>query len=202
MALSNVLDLAARQASWLLTRENLVAQNVANANTPGYRTNDLSPFEAAIQTASLHLTTTSPRHISITESELQPAPDEVTTAKSDTFLSGNNVSLEIGDDEGRRNKSRLFAECSCCEGVHRDARAIGEGVDDMDNLTATFSIAGSGLFAQSQRIRVASENLANAESTGNAPGANPYTRKVISFESELDEASGANLVQASRYGTG
>ena len=65
----------------------------------------------------------------------------------------------------------------------------------MDNLTATFSIAGSGLFAQSQRIRVASENLANAESTGNASGANPYTRKVISFESELDEASGANLVQ-------
>ena len=65
----------------------------------------------------------------------------------------------------------------------------------MDNLTATFSVAGSGLFAQSQRIRIASENLGNAESTGNSAGANPYTRKVISFESELDEASGANLVQ-------
>ena len=65
----------------------------------------------------------------------------------------------------------------------------------MDNISATFSVAGSGLFAQSQRIRVASENLANAQSTGNAPGANPYTRKVLSFESELDEASGANLVQ-------
>jgi flagellar basal-body rod protein FlgC len=65
----------------------------------------------------------------------------------------------------------------------------------MDNLAATFSVAGSGLSAQSQRIRIASENLANAESTGNSPGANPYTRKVISFESELDEASGANLVQ-------
>ncbi len=64
----------------------------------------------------------------------------------------------------------------------------------MDNLAATFSVAGSGLFAQSQRIRIASENLANAESTGNFPGANPYTRKVISFESELDEASGANTV--------
>ena len=65
----------------------------------------------------------------------------------------------------------------------------------MDNLTATFSVAGSGLFAQSQRILIASENLANAESTGNSPGANPYTRKVISFESELDEASGATLVE-------
>ena len=67
----------------------------------------------------------------------------------------------------------------------------------MDNLTATFSVAGSGIFAQSQRIRIASENLANAESTGNSPGANPYTRKVMSFESELDDASGANLVQVS-----
>jgi flagellar basal-body rod protein FlgC len=65
----------------------------------------------------------------------------------------------------------------------------------MDNLTATFSVAGSGMFAQSQRIRIASENLANAESTGNSAGSNPYTRKVLSFESELDEASGANLVQ-------
>ena len=94
MALNNVLDLAARQASWLLTKQNLVAQNVANANTPGYRTADLSPFEAAIQTASLQLATTSPRHIGAAESEFQPAPDEVATAKSDTFLSGNNVSLE------------------------------------------------------------------------------------------------------------
>jgi flagellar basal-body rod protein FlgC len=65
----------------------------------------------------------------------------------------------------------------------------------MDNLAATFTVAGSGVFAQSHRIRVASENLANAESTGATPGANPYTRKVISFESELDEASGANLVR-------
>lgn len=65
----------------------------------------------------------------------------------------------------------------------------------MDNLAATFTVAGSGIFAQSQRIRVASENLANSESTGASPGANPYTRKVISFESELDEASGANLVR-------
>ncbi len=64
----------------------------------------------------------------------------------------------------------------------------------MDNLTSIFSISGSGLFAQSHRIRLASENLANSESTGNTPGANPYTRKVLSFQSELDEATGASLV--------
>jgi flagellar basal-body rod protein FlgC len=67
----------------------------------------------------------------------------------------------------------------------------------MDNLNATFSVAASGLYAQTQRIRVASENVANAEATGKTPGANPYTRKILSFESELDDASGANLVAVS-----
>jgi flagellar basal-body rod protein FlgB len=94
MAINNVLDLAARQASWLLSRENQVAQNVANANTPGYKTADLTPFEASLQTASLQLTTTSPRHISIPQSEFQITPEENTPEKGDTFLSGNNVSLE------------------------------------------------------------------------------------------------------------
>jgi flagellar basal-body rod protein FlgC len=70
----------------------------------------------------------------------------------------------------------------------------------MDNLAAIFLVAGSALNAQSQRIRVATENLANAESTGNAPGAAPYTRKLISFESELDQASGANLVTVAGEG--
>lgn len=67
----------------------------------------------------------------------------------------------------------------------------------MDNLNATFSVAASGLYAQTQRIRVASENVANAEATGKTPGANPYTRKILTFESELDDASGANLVTVS-----
>ena len=65
----------------------------------------------------------------------------------------------------------------------------------MDDFSAAFAIAGSGLNAQSQRIRIASENLANVESTGKTPGSNPYTRKVFSFESELDNATGANLVK-------
>ena len=67
----------------------------------------------------------------------------------------------------------------------------------MDNLAAIFSVASSALSAQSQRIRIATENLANAESTGNSPGANPYTRKVVTFESQLDQATGASLVTAS-----
>jgi flagellar basal-body rod protein FlgC len=67
----------------------------------------------------------------------------------------------------------------------------------VDALTASLKIAASGLGAQSERLRVVSENLANAQSTGDAPGADPYRRKTISFVSELDRASGTNIVEVS-----
>ena len=94
MRINNVLDLAARQASWLVARENVVAQNVANANTPGYRAADLKPFEGALDTASLQLTRTSPNHMSIVESEAEPVTDDASSEKSEAYISGNDVSLE------------------------------------------------------------------------------------------------------------
>jgi flagellar basal-body rod protein FlgC len=71
----------------------------------------------------------------------------------------------------------------------------------MDSLQASLRVAGSGLAAQSARLRVVSENLANAESTGTTPGADPYRRKTITFENELDRVSGMNLVQVKDVGT-
>lgn len=65
----------------------------------------------------------------------------------------------------------------------------------MDALTAALKVAASGLGAQSERLRVVSENLANAQSTGNTAGADPYQRKTISFTSELDRTSGVSLVE-------
>jgi flagellar basal-body rod protein FlgC len=70
----------------------------------------------------------------------------------------------------------------------------------VDPLQLAGKIAGSGLQAQSMRLRVVSENLANFDSTGKTPGANPYTRKTISFADELDEQVGADLVKVDRIG--
>lgn len=67
----------------------------------------------------------------------------------------------------------------------------------IDPLRASLRLAASGLEVQSKRLTLVSENMANVESTGKTPGSDPYTRKTISFESELDEASGANLVKVS-----
>jgi flagellar basal-body rod protein FlgC len=71
----------------------------------------------------------------------------------------------------------------------------------IDPLQDTFKVAASGLEVQSARMRVASENIANADSTGTAPGANPYARKIVTFASELDEASGAALVKVKGIAT-
>ena len=65
----------------------------------------------------------------------------------------------------------------------------------IDPLQVSLKIAGSGLEVQSKRVRVVSENMANAQSTGRTPGADPYTRKTISFETEVDRATGASLVR-------
>lgn len=67
----------------------------------------------------------------------------------------------------------------------------------MDALTAALKVAASGLGAQSERVRIVSENLANAQSTGKAPGSEPYQRKTITFQAALDRASGGSFVNIS-----
>ncbi len=71
----------------------------------------------------------------------------------------------------------------------------------VDPLEAVSMIAGAGLAVQSARLRVVSENLANAQSTGSVAGADPYARKTVSFESELDHAMGVELVRIRSIGT-
>ena len=59
----------------------------------------------------------------------------------------------------------------------------------------TLAIAASGLRAQAGRMRIISENIANADSTPSAPGADPYRRKLPTFTSELDRSMDVQLVE-------
>ena len=63
----------------------------------------------------------------------------------------------------------------------------------MDFLKS-MQIAASGLRAQAGRMRVISENIANADSTPSRPGADPYRRKIPTFTSEFDRALEARTV--------
>ena len=62
----------------------------------------------------------------------------------------------------------------------------------------TISVAASGLKAQSGRMRVIAENIANADSTADKPGADPYRRKVPSFQRHFDRDLEANVVEMGR----
>jgi flagellar basal-body rod protein FlgC len=70
----------------------------------------------------------------------------------------------------------------------------------IDPIEASIEIATSGLEAHSTRLRVISENLANAESTAATPGADPYSRKVVTFEDEVDRTTGVDLVKVRSVG--
>jgi flagellar basal-body rod protein FlgC len=69
------------------------------------------------------------------------------------------------------------------------------------DLDQSLTIAGAGMKVQSSRMRVTAENLANAESTAERPGGEPYRRKTISFGEEFDRAQQMDLVRVRRYGT-
>lgn len=64
----------------------------------------------------------------------------------------------------------------------------------MDELRKSTQTAISGLKAQSERLRVISQNLANVDSLAQTPEGTPYRRKVVSFKNELDRATGVNKV--------
>ena len=68
----------------------------------------------------------------------------------------------------------------------------------MDDLSTAMQISAAGMRAQSGRVRIVSENLANANSTAEVAGVDPYRRQVPVFASYMDRETGANLVEVSR----
>ena len=66
-----------------------------------------------------------------------------------------------------------------------------------DPFVTAANSASHGLFAQSTRMRVLSENIANADTTGKTPSSDPYRRKTISFRDMVndgDTGDGVDMV--------
>lgn len=63
------------------------------------------------------------------------------------------------------------------------------------DLVKSMRISASGMQAQDARLRAIAENLANSDSLGQTPGADPYRRKIVSFKNVLDRTMGAELVK-------
>ena len=70
--------------------------------------------------------------------------------------------------------------------------------DDSNDFMRSMGIATSGLRAQAGRMRVISENIANADSTAPSAGGDPYRRKVPTFSAQLDRTLDAQVVALGR----
>jgi flagellar basal-body rod protein FlgB len=100
-----LLSLATQKIDWLSMRQLILAQNVANVNTPKYRAMDVVLFESFLDNSRLAMTASNERHIDASQGmpeRLQARQDRT----GDTNFSGNNVSLEnellkLGETSGQ-----------------------------------------------------------------------------------------------------
>ena len=88
-----VLQLAAQRTQWLTSRDELIAANIANANTPGFQATDLRPFSSILDNAQVSMVSTNAAHIT-------PVGDQFSEARvveaggPESTLSGNSVNVE------------------------------------------------------------------------------------------------------------
>ena len=68
------------------------------------------------------------------------------------------------------------------------------------DLNRALGISAAGMDAQTTRLRVIAENIANQDSTGSSPGADAYRRKTVTFGNRLDRALDAETVRVERIG--
>ena len=88
-----VLQLALQRTQWLSSRDELIAANIANANTPGFQATDLQPFSAILDNAQVSMVSTNSAHMTpggdaFAESRVVEASGPEST------LSGNSVDVE------------------------------------------------------------------------------------------------------------
>ncbi len=68
-------------------------------------------------------------------------------------------------------------------------------------LYRAFQISAAGMKAQGTRLRVAAENMANADSLPTGPGQEPYRRKILTFKNVMDREAGVDLVKVNKVYT-
>jgi flagellar basal-body rod protein FlgC len=68
------------------------------------------------------------------------------------------------------------------------------------DLNQALNVSATGMDAQTTRLRVIAENIANQDTTGSTPGADAYRRKTITFASAVDRAAGVDTVQVKAIG--
>ena len=66
------------------------------------------------------------------------------------------------------------------------------------DLFQSINVSASGMYAQSVRMKLAAENIANADSITSSDGPGPYRRKTVSFEAAVDKQTGLMHVETQK----
>jgi flagellar basal-body rod protein FlgB len=85
-----LFDLVDKRLAWVDQRQSLLAQNIANADTPGWRARDLAPFASALAQASVTPVMTDPKHLPGTGATTAGVQTEAGERAPD----GNGVALD------------------------------------------------------------------------------------------------------------
>lgn len=106
----HVMQLATRHADWSATRQAIVAGNIANADTPGYKAQDIEAFSFENTARRLQLTATRPSHMQLGAFDLRAA--EVDDSDTwDVTHSANTVSMDeqlmLADETARGHQLSL-----------------------------------------------------------------------------------------------
>jgi flagellar basal-body rod protein FlgB len=108
-----VLDLAARRLQWLDARQQVLAANVANSDTPGYVSRDVSPFADQLSQITMQAARTDPAHFSIDSGS---GIAGVQTIAHERAPDGNAISLQqqlteiAGNDSDQRMTTSLYSK--------------------------------------------------------------------------------------------
>ncbi|HVY43145.1 MAG: flagellar basal body rod protein FlgB [Bacteroidota bacterium] len=121
-----LLDLTSRANHWLSVRQTTIAENIANANTPGFKAQDVKPFESVLDSMNLAMASTRPDHLQYTPpayGRTEVAPDE----DGEVVHSGNSVSMETEMIKAGEVNRSFALNTSILKSFHRMLLASTKG---------------------------------------------------------------------------
>lgn len=89
-----LFDLASRQAQWASVRQAAITGNIANANTPGFKSMDVEPFSSVLDKTHLAMARTTDGHVDVPLTGARSTKTQGTSDSWEVSASGNSVNLD------------------------------------------------------------------------------------------------------------
>jgi flagellar basal-body rod protein FlgB len=113
-----LFGLSSRRAEWLANRQTIVAENISNVNTPGYKAKDIGGFSDTMQSTQLAMAGSSSMHLAASSGravEIEERPENAW----DVTHSGNSVTLEQEMLKSGEVSAQYTLNASIAKAFHR-----------------------------------------------------------------------------------